>query len=133
MRPQLRERFASPSSVLLQTNRPERERADETERSLTPNDVVKVDTTSGESVAWALRGYSASEPQLVPRPAEGADEDDGVLLVPANEIAAERSWLLVLDARDLRELARLPAPIEVNTGLHNLFVPPEEHSFPIKP
>jgi len=100
--------------------------------ALTPNDVVKVDTASGEIVTWALHGYSASEPQMVPHPGDRAAEDEGVLLIPANEIAQERSWLLVLDARNLKELARLPAPIEVNTGLHNLFVP-EQHAFLIKP
>jgi hypothetical protein len=111
---------------------PQRELNAESVDALTPNDVVKVDTASGEIVTWALHGYSASEPQMVPHPGDRAAEDEGVLLIPANEIAQERSWLLVLDARNLRELARLPAPIEVNTGLHNLFVP-EQHAFLIKP
>ena len=94
-------------------------------------DVVKVDTRTGQSMRWSLTsGWVPSEPQFVPRPG-GVSEDDGVLLLAANEIAAEKSWLLVLDAKSLTELARLPAPIEVNTGLHNMFVP-DAPSYPIK-
>ena len=94
-------------------------------------DVVKVDTRTGESIRWSLTScWVPSEPQFVPRPG-GVSEDDGVLLLAANEIAAEKSWLLVLDAKSLTELARLPAPIEVNTGLHNMFVP-DAPSYPIK-
>ena len=93
--------------------------------------LVKVDTRTGQSMRWSLTsGWVPSEPQFVPRPG-GVSEDDGVLLLAANEIAAEKSWLLVLDAKSLTELARLPAPIEVNTGLHNMFVL-DAPSYPIK-
>jgi torulene dioxygenase len=95
---------------------------DEVPTCLDPHLIVKVDTATGRTLTWALEGYSASEPQFVPRP-DGEEEDDGVLLVPANDIAAEKSWLLVLDAKDLREVARLSAPIEINTGLHNMYIP----------
>jgi len=56
----------------------------------------------------------------VPRPEAGA-EDDGVLLSLVLDAAAGRSFLLVLDARDLSELARASAPHPVPFGFHGEF------------
>ncbi|CAD7936038.1 unnamed protein product [Amoebophrya sp. A120] len=99
----------------------------------------------------AQNQWQVSEPQFVPRRGEvagkeksgesltsflsraraagqyppGSAELDGVLLVAANDITEERSYLLVLDPSTMEELARITAPIDVNYGLHSQFVGPE--------
>ena len=57
---------------------------------------------------------------FVARPG-GEDEDDGVLLSVVLDADAERSFLLVLDAADLRELARAEVPHHIPFGFHGQF------------
>ena len=57
---------------------------------------------------------------FVARPdAEG--EDDGVLLSVVLDADAGTSFLLVLDARDLSELARAEVPHHIPFGFHGQF------------
>ena len=57
---------------------------------------------------------------FVARPqAEG--EDDGVLLSVVLDAAAETSFLLVLDAADLNEIARARVPHHIPFGFHGQF------------
>ncbi len=49
------------------------------------------------------------------------DEDDGVLLSVVLDAERETSHLLVLDARDLTELARAEAPHHIPYGFHGQF------------
>jgi beta,beta-carotene 9',10'-dioxygenase len=59
------------------------------------------------------------------RPA-GVEEDDGVLLSVVLDIGARSSFLLVLDAATLGELARASAPHHIPFGFHgNYFSNPE--------
>jgi carotenoid cleavage dioxygenase-like enzyme len=62
------------------------------------------------------------EPIFVPAPSPTA-EDDGVLLSVVLDAPTERSYLLVLDARSLSELARAYAPHVVPFGFHGQFYP----------
>ncbi len=48
-------------------------------------------------------------------------EDDGVLLSVVLDADAGTSFLLVLDARDLSELARAEAPHHIPFGFHGQF------------
>ena len=73
-----------------------------------------------EASHWHETGRYPGEPVFVARPgAEG--EDDGVLLSVVLDAAAERSFLLVLDARDLSEIARAEAPHHIPFGFHGDF------------
>jgi len=82
--------------------------------------IVKVDTTDGERLAWSQPGCYAGEPVFVARAgAEG--EDDGVLLSVVLDAAAATSFLLVLDAHDLSELARAEVPHHIPFGFHGQF------------
>jgi beta,beta-carotene 9',10'-dioxygenase len=82
--------------------------------------IVKVDIIDGSTRAWAQPGCYPGEPVFVARPgAEG--EDDGVLLSVVLDANAASSFLLVLDAADLRELARAEAPHHIPFGFHGQF------------
>ncbi len=82
--------------------------------------LVKVDLERREASHWHEPGSYPGEPVFVARPgAEG--EDDGVLLSVVLDAAAERSFLLVLDASDLSEVARAEAPHHIPFGFHGDF------------
>ena len=57
---------------------------------------------------------------FVARP-NAEDEDDGVLLSVVLDASAGTSFLLVLDASDLSELARADAPHHIPFGFHGQF------------
>ena len=58
---------------------------------------------------------------FVARP-EADAEDDGVLLSVVFDSSSGRSFLVVLDAADLSELARAEAPHGIPYGFHGQFV-----------
>ena len=83
--------------------------------------IVKVDTTDREAIGWSEDGCSPGEPVFVAEPDSGA-EDAGVLLSVVFDSGSGRSFLLVLDAADLTELARAEAPHHIPYGFHGQFV-----------
>jgi carotenoid cleavage dioxygenase-like enzyme len=82
--------------------------------------IVKIDTHDGASLSWAQSGCYPGEPVFVARPDAG-EEDDGVLLSVVLDGTAGRSFLLVLDAGDLSELARAEVPHHIPFGFHGQF------------
>ncbi|TMK38723.1 MAG: carotenoid oxygenase family protein [Actinobacteria bacterium] len=82
--------------------------------------IVKVDTDAGETHAWSQPGCWPGEPVFVARP-DAEVEDDGVLLSVVLNAEAGNSFLLVLDAADLQELARAEAPHHIPLGFHGQF------------
>ncbi len=78
-------------------------------------------STSGSTTEWAEDGCSPGEPVFVGRPERRA-EDEGVLLSVVFDSSSGRSFLLVLDAADLSELARAEAPHRIPYGFHGQFV-----------
>ncbi len=82
--------------------------------------IRKIDTVGGEPLAWSEPGCYPGEPVFVARPG-GEDEDDGVLLSVVLDADARTSFLLVLDAADLSELARAQAPHHIPFGFHGQF------------
>lgn len=50
-------------------------------------------------------------------------EDDGVLLSVVLDVQKKNSFLLVLDAKDLKEIARAQVPQHITFDLHGQFVP----------
>jgi beta,beta-carotene 9',10'-dioxygenase len=81
--------------------------------------VVKVDVQTGDSATWREDGCFPGEPVFVGRPG-AEDEDDGVLLSVVLGPDG-RSFLLVLDAASLAELARAAAPHHIPFGFHGAF------------
>ncbi|MFI4985589.1 MAG: carotenoid oxygenase family protein [Solirubrobacterales bacterium] len=82
--------------------------------------VVKVDTTDGESLSWSEPGCYPGEPVFVARP-DAEREDDGVLLSVVLDASAGTSFMLVLDACDLGEIARAAVPHHIPFGFHGQF------------
>jgi beta,beta-carotene 9',10'-dioxygenase len=82
--------------------------------------IVKVDVERREAAVWDEPGTYPGEPVFVPAP-NGAREDDGVLLSIVLDAGAGTSFLLVLDAAGLGELARARVPHHVPFGFHGQY------------
>ena len=83
--------------------------------------LVKVDVSDGSRVVWRAEGCYPGEPIFVPEPGAEA-EDGGVILSVVLDAAAERSFLLVLDAGTMEELARAEAPHHIPFGFHGQYL-----------
>jgi carotenoid cleavage dioxygenase-like enzyme len=93
--------------------------SDESERGIF-NRIVKFDVDEQRAAGWSQARAYPGEPVFVARPGS-VDEDDGVLLSVVFDADTVTSYLLVLDARDLRELARAEAPHRIPFGFHGMF------------
>jgi carotenoid cleavage dioxygenase-like enzyme len=82
--------------------------------------LVKVDLRSGASTTWWAPGCYPGEGVFVGRPGRVA-EDDGVVLSVVLDAARGTSFLLVLDAATLAEIARAELPHPVLLGYHGQF------------
>ena len=83
--------------------------------------IVKGDVVSRESKVWHEEGCYPGEPVFVAAP-EAHDEDDGVLLSVVLDGRQGNSFLLLLDARTLDELARVEVPHHIPFGFHGQFM-----------
>lgn len=84
--------------------------------------IVKVDTTTGDTLRWTAPDVYPGEPIFVRHP-DGGAEDAGVLLSVVLDAKAGTSFLVVLDAQILTELARATAPHVITLGFHGGFFP----------
>jgi carotenoid cleavage dioxygenase-like enzyme len=82
--------------------------------------IVKADLDQRNRTTWSEPGSYPGEPVFVAAP-DARDEDDGVILSVVFDGATETSYLLVLDGRDLGELARAAAPAHIPYGFHGQF------------
>lgn len=85
------------------------------------NALTKADVETGDVKVWHEAGAACWEPVFTARPG-GVAEDDGVVLSTLMQ-ADGRSALLVLDARDWKEVARAVLPYGLPNGFHGCFVP----------
>lgn len=81
--------------------------------------IVKVDVEERSSLTWTEEGCFPGEPVFVAR-RDGEHEDDGILLSVVLGPSGN-SFLLVLDARSLSELARAHVPHHIPFGFHGMF------------
>lgn len=79
--------------------------------------LVKYDMETQTALFWEQHGHSAGEAIFVPDP-EGKDEDDGILLSVVLDGHKGRSYLLVLNARTMKEVARAEMEGVVGFGFH---------------
>ncbi len=84
--------------------------------------VVKIDVKSGVTQEWWREHCYPGEPVFVARPGRTA-EGDGVLLSVVLDARREVSFLLVLDAQSLKEIARAECPHLIPFGLHGSYLP----------
>ncbi len=81
--------------------------------------LVKADVEKGESITWREAGVYPGEPVFVPRPG-AKTEDDGVILSVVLDGLRRSSALVVLNARDMEEIARASVPHHIPFGFHGL-------------
>lgn len=83
------------------------------------NRLVRIDVADGSHRAWQADDCYPGEPVFVPAP--GGRRDEGVVLTVVLDAAAGTSFLLVLDAETLGEVARATLPQAVLFGFHGQF------------
>jgi len=84
--------------------------------------IVRVDIESGEERTWSADGAFPGEPVFVARP--GATmEGDGVLISVVLDAHRGMSYLLLLDAISLSDIARAECPHAIPFGLHGCYYP----------
>lgn len=89
----------------------------------TPNasiPILKIDVTKGTQLEWKEAGKLAGEPVFIPL-SDGKEEDDGILLSVVIDGNKEHSCLLVLNAKNLQEIARSEPFPYTPYGLHGMF------------
>jgi len=82
--------------------------------------IVKADVVERRTSAWEEEGCYPGEPVFVAAP-DAEAEDEGVLLSIVLDARRGGSFLLVLDARSLDELARAEVPHHIPFGFHGQF------------
>jgi len=82
--------------------------------------IVKFDLHSRETIEWRKENAYPGEAVFVAAPA-AKSEDDGVLLSVVLDAARQHSYLLILDAKTLAELARAEIPHHIPFGFHGNF------------
>jgi carotenoid cleavage dioxygenase-like enzyme len=85
------------------------------------NQVVKADVETHVTHTWFEDGCFPGEPVFVPAPG-AVSEDDGVVLCLVLNTAVRSSFLLVLNAKDLSEVARAQLDTAIPYGLHGQFL-----------
>ena len=85
------------------------------------NQIIKADVHARVSLSWFQDGCFPGEPIFVPAP-DAAAEDDGVVLCLVLDTTVGSSFLLVLSARDLSEIARAQLDTAIPYGLHGQFL-----------
>lgn len=84
------------------------------------SEVGKFDVVERKRTVWSVPDSVVGEPIFVPNP-DGVDEDDGALLVVVLDAKSRASFLVVLDARSMKEVARATVPQVVPLGFHGRF------------
>lgn len=91
-----------------------------TGRSTFIETIIKTDTVTREVLQWNnTAGHTPAEAIFVPRPG-GRDEDDGILLSVVLDGHSEKSYLVCLDAKTMRETGRAEMDFVVGFGLHGI-------------
>ncbi|KAM6962852.1 retinal Mueller cells isomerohydrolase-like [Aplochiton taeniatus] len=89
-----------------------------------PDRICKLNVRTKETWIWQEPDSYPSEPLFVQTP-DSTEEDDGVLLSVVVKPGAELrpSFLLILDARDLKEVARAEVHAIIPVTLHGMYKP----------
>ncbi|XP_051266943.1 beta,beta-carotene 15,15'-dioxygenase [Dicentrarchus labrax] len=93
------------------------------EESALSKQIAKLDTETKKMVYWSEDNCWPSEPVFIPRP-NGEAEDDGVVLTSViNTNPGQSCFILILDARTFKEIARAYVKAELNKDVHGFFIP----------
>lgn len=97
-----------------------RETAHDNKELLKSKGLYKVNTLTNELLEWSEQGCSPGEPVFVEAPG-AQEEDDGVVLTVVLDNIQNESFLLMLDAKNFKELGRARAPHVIPMGLHGQY------------
>ena len=84
------------------------------------NQLVKINMKTGANAVWYSEGNYPGEAIFVPHP-KRTSEDHGVLLSVVLDAKSNHSFLLILDAKTMQEIARAELPHSVLFGYHGSF------------
>jgi beta,beta-carotene 9',10'-dioxygenase len=84
--------------------------------------LVRINVETGECAVWAEPGCYPGEPVFVTAP-QTTGEGEGLLLSVVLNGQRDRSFLLVLDAFRMTEIARAECPHQIPFGFHGNFFP----------
>lgn len=85
--------------------------------------VFKLDVETKLHDEWSAENCFPTESVFVPRPS-ASEEDDGVVLTSViNCNPGESDFLLVLDGKSFKEIARANVNVELHMDMHGLFIP----------
>jgi beta,beta-carotene 9',10'-dioxygenase len=84
--------------------------------------IVRIDVASRAARTWHAEGCYPGEPVFVPEPG-ASEEGEGVLLSVVLDAPRGSSFLLVLDAHSLAEIARAECPHHIPFSFHGNFFP----------
>ena len=79
-------------------------------------------TSTATATAWGKPGHFPGEPIFVARP-NSSTEDDGIVLVSMLDGQANSSYLAILNATTMEQVARVDAPYPIPFALHGEWVP----------
>ena len=89
------------------------------------DNVTKVDVHNKQVLIWREAHCYPGEPVFVARP-NARKEDDGILLTVVLNAKTQTSFLLILDAKKLKELARVMVPQHITFGFHGQYIDGKE-------
>lgn len=89
-------------------------------KTINSNTLYKINLKSKKVLHWSEKYCSPGEPVFVASP-NAKSEDDGVILSVVLNKRENESFLLVLDAKTFKEIARANMPCSIPTGLHGQF------------
>uniref|UniRef100_A0A3B5L931 Uncharacterized protein n=1 Tax=Xiphophorus couchianus TaxID=32473 RepID=A0A3B5L931_9TELE len=93
------------------------------EKSALSKQVAKFDTETKTMLYWNEENCWPSEPVFVPRP-NGESEDDGVVLSSViNSNPGQSGFLVILDGKTFKEVARAYVNAELYKDMHGIFIP----------
>uniref|UniRef100_A0A3B3D4X8 Retinoid isomerohydrolase n=1 Tax=Oryzias melastigma TaxID=30732 RepID=A0A3B3D4X8_ORYME len=88
-----------------------------------PDRICKLNVKTKETWVWQEPDSYPSEPLFVQNP-DGVDEDDGILLtIVAAPGAQKPAYLLILNAKDLSEVARAEVDYSIPVTFHGMYKP----------
>lgn len=82
--------------------------------------LVKINVKTGKTLSWHEENCYPGEPIFIAKP-QSKSEDDGVILSVVLDAKQERSFLLFLDAKNFKEIARAIVPQHISFGIHGNF------------
>ncbi|XP_031425205.1 beta,beta-carotene 15,15'-dioxygenase [Clupea harengus] len=85
--------------------------------------IIKLDVETKKKQEWTAENCWPSEAVFISRP-NAVEEDDGVILTSViNATPGELGFLLVLDAKTFKEIARARVKAELHMDMHGHFIP----------